>query len=309
MKQKLKGILAMSLAVATVLMVSAGTVVSTSAIERGLGIEYFTIGIKNKNQPDLYFAPSIDKDAPIKRGGTIQKNSTSAMWRLNQLPNGNYNIVNKKSGLSLDIDGGSKQNYAKVIQTLPNNSLSQQFKITNYAGEYTIYNVNSNKYLTGYDNYVVQVDTPINMFVKITKIPRQHYIGLSNLNNDLIAAQIGLTGEEPFVQRYGSKQLDGLVKWNFVSLDNGNYAILNEETKLALTSSRNDDNGDPVHTSKYIGSPQQEWEISEIGYALDNVQGYGFIRTPSGKFLTGDGKNVVIHSSPKQKQLRMQVIK
>lgn len=305
MKKQLKRILAMSLALATVLTVSAGTVVSTSAIDKGLGIEYFTIAIKNSD--DLYYAPDINHKSKIARRGTIKKNSTSAMWKLNQLSNGNYNIINKKSGLSLDIEGGSKENYARVIQALPNHSLSQQFKITNYAGEYTIFNVNSNKYLTGYDNDVVQVDTPINMFVKIKKIARQHYIGFTDTHNDLITTVLGIHGEN--VQRYGTRKKYGdQAKWNFVSLDNGNYVILQEDTGLALTASSSDQDGDKVWVADYVGLPQQEWKISDIVYVLNDVQGYAFIQTPSGKFLTGNDNYVVTHSAPIQTLLRVEVI-
>ena len=62
--------------------------------------------------------------------------------------NANYQITSKASGLAMMIEGHSRENEAKVIQTLPNGYASQSFSIHSTGdGYYQIINVSTNKAL------------------------------------------------------------------------------------------------------------------------------------------------------------------
>lgn len=88
----------------------------------------------------------------------------------------------------------------------------------------------------------------------------------------------------------------------FKVLQNGKFAIINEQTHLALTAPYNDVNNAKVRVEKYTGNSDQQWTVSNMARSEVTV------RTLSGKYLTGNNKEIVIYSSPKYKHIRYETI-
>ncbi len=107
---------------------------------------WYHIKIKNSDK-------CVDNSGSYKKGGNIHlwscsTDNTGQIWRFEHLGNDEYTIINKGTGMVMEVVGGSTENKGNIQQYYYNGYENQRWKIINLNnGYYKLKNVHSGKIL------------------------------------------------------------------------------------------------------------------------------------------------------------------
>ncbi|MCY9656816.1 RICIN domain-containing protein [Paenibacillus chondroitinus] len=233
-------------------------------------------------------------------------------WIIDDLGLGNYKLINKFSGLALDVNGGSAAEGAPIVQgtdtetsaSLPGKN--QQWKMADTGnGYFKIVNVNSDKVLAN-TNGSASDGNPAdqrtfngsrNQLWQVQKIADNYiptsYYKIVNLKSNKaldISGESIVAGADAIQSGYSGKDSQ---LWKVESIDSGQYKITNKKSGYALDVY----GGSPANDAKviqfrYVGSRNQKWNIQFIGkglYQITSVRSEKALEVKDGSVLDGGG--------------------
>jgi hypothetical protein len=241
------------------------------------------------NNSSLYDAASIVQNRYT--GGQNQQ------WKMVQLSNGNYNVVNVQSGKNLDDAAFSTANGNGMIQWYNNGGLNQQWKpVLLPNGNYNLINAYSHLYLDDYGYSTAngaftcqwQYNGGINnqqwVLHPLTTAPISGTVTISNAySGKYLDNNSSPYDWAPVVQnQYTGGQNQ---QWNLVQLSDGNYNVVNAKSGLDL-------NDCYASTADWTGMIQYhndgtlagEWKLVQLCDGNYNV-----VNAKSGLYLDSNG--------------------
>ena len=122
----------------------------TAAGPTNSGTYYNLVNVNSGLLLDIATDPSTGNASTVAGGLIVQANGNggaSQQWQLIPVDNGYYSIVNRNSGMALDVPGWSTATNIQLEQWNVNGGANQQWQIGGTSGANTIVNRNSNLYV------------------------------------------------------------------------------------------------------------------------------------------------------------------
>ncbi|NQX71350.1 RICIN domain-containing protein [Paenibacillus alba] len=286
---------------------------STSNVPTPTGIDTFdpnaVYRIVNKGS-----GKALGVGSALTDGAAVaQRTSVDAadqQWIIEDLGLGNFKFVNKLSGKTINVSGGSTTNGASIIQSADTETSaappgkSQQWTISGVGnGYFKIANVNSGKVLenlngsssdgnpadqrdyNGNDSQLWQVQKIADNY-----IPASYYKIVNLKSNKVLDITGGSpsSGADTNLAPYtgANSQL-----WKVESVGNGQYKILNKNSDDALSAKGGSiADGALINQWPYHEWTNQQWNIQFIGkglYRLSNVRSGKALEVKDGSVLDG----------------------
>ena len=212
--------------------------------------------------------------------------ATYQLWRFVATGNGYYKIINKKSGLLMDISGASKSTGAANINWSDNGGINQNWSFKDAGnGNYNIINRNSGLYLdingastadgaadiqwtpNGGNNQKWQI-VPVgvyldaNIWYKIRNRNSGKNLQPINGSIDQGVSIVQMSNSSPYYQQ-----------WKFIDLENGYFKIQNRNSgKLMDINGASTTQGAANIQWPDNGGANQQWQIVDLGNGYFNIK-------------------------------------